>query len=177
MWPGPANFVDFFHPNSSSYWGDMLDTLYRKVKFAGVWLDMNEVSNFCDGACVKQNKTGFDYNRDLPYMPGADDIESHTISMNATHFGGYKEADVHTYFGLLECAATFKFLKNKGLRPFILTRSSTVGSGRYTAHWTGDNEAHFDFLKFSISHNFMFQIWGIQMVGADICGFTGNITV
>ena len=108
----------------------MLDTLYRKVKFAGVWLDMNEVSNFCDGACVKQNKTGFDYNRDLPYMPGADDIESHTISMNATHFGGYKEADVHTYFGLLECAATFKFLKNKGLRPFILTRSSTVGSGR-----------------------------------------------
>ena len=49
---------------------------------------MNEVSNFCDGPCVKQNKTGFDYNHDLPYVPGSDDIETHTISLNATIMEG-----------------------------------------------------------------------------------------
>lgn len=29
----------------------MLDVLYNKVKFSGVWLDMNEYANFCDGTC------------------------------------------------------------------------------------------------------------------------------
>lgn len=67
----------------------MLDNLYSKVKFSGIWLDMNELANFCDGPCAEQpqNKTGFDYSRDLPYQPGSDGIESHTISLNATHNG------------------------------------------------------------------------------------------
>ena len=51
VWPGETNFVDFFHPNASQYWIDMLDRLYSKVKFSGVWLDMNELANFCDGPC------------------------------------------------------------------------------------------------------------------------------
>jgi hypothetical protein len=29
----------------------MLDVLYNKVQFSGVWLDMNEYANFCDGTC------------------------------------------------------------------------------------------------------------------------------
>ena len=51
VWPGSTTFVDFFHPNASQYWQDMLDRLYQKVQFSGVWLDMNEYANFCDGAC------------------------------------------------------------------------------------------------------------------------------
>ena len=41
VWPGITTFVDFFHPNASGYWQDMLETLYQKVKFSGIWLDMN----------------------------------------------------------------------------------------------------------------------------------------
>jgi alpha-glucosidase (family GH31 glycosyl hydrolase) len=41
VWPGPTTFVDFFHPNATQYWVDMLDKLYSKVQFSGVWLDMN----------------------------------------------------------------------------------------------------------------------------------------
>ncbi|MFM7858647.1 MAG: TIM-barrel domain-containing protein [Flammeovirgaceae bacterium] len=41
VWPGATTFVDFFHPNSTQYWVDMLDKLYQKVKFSGIWLDMN----------------------------------------------------------------------------------------------------------------------------------------
>jgi alpha-glucosidase len=68
------------------------------------------------------------------------------------------------------------FLKGKGLRPFIITRSSTLGSNKYGFHWTGDNYANFDFLRSSISDNFFNQMWGFQMVGPDICGFGGNTT-
>lgn len=41
VWPGPTTFVDFFHPNATKYWSDMLDRLYSKIKFNGIWLDMN----------------------------------------------------------------------------------------------------------------------------------------
>lgn len=41
----------------------------------------------------------------------------------------------------------------------------------FGGHWTGDNVANWDFLRLSINGNFLFQIFGIQMVGADICGF------
>ncbi len=51
VWPGITTFVDFFHPNSTQYWKDMLNILYKKVNFSGIWLDMNEYSNFCDGPC------------------------------------------------------------------------------------------------------------------------------
>lgn len=62
-------------------------------------------------------------------------------------------------------------------KPFLISRSTTFGSNRYGFHWTGDNYANFTFLKNSIFSNFMFGMWGVQMVGSDICGFGGNTTV
>jgi len=51
VWPGTSYFPDFFHPNASEYWGTMMYDLYKKVNFTGMWLDMNEPSNFCHGEC------------------------------------------------------------------------------------------------------------------------------
>ena len=48
---GPSTFVDFFHPNASTYWSDMLTILKGKINFSGLWLDMNENTNYCDGPC------------------------------------------------------------------------------------------------------------------------------
>lgn len=83
---------------------------------------------------------------------------------------------MHAYSGFGGIYATHEFLAGKNLRPFIISRSTAPGAGKYGFHWTGDNAASFDFLRNSIAENFMFQIWGIQMVGADICGFGGNTT-
>jgi alpha-glucosidase (family GH31 glycosyl hydrolase) len=70
---------------------------------------------------------------------------------------------------------TYEFLKKKNGRPFIISRSNSVGTGVYAGHWTGDNVADWEFLRLSISGNFLFQIFGIQMVGADICGFHSKL--
>ena len=78
--------------------------------------------------------------------------------------------------GMLETYATNRFLASKGLKPFIISRSSTLGTHRYGFHWTGDNYADWSYLRGSIADNFNFQLWGIQMVGPDICGFGGNTT-
>ena len=49
VWPGAVYFPDFFHPNTHSYWSEMLDDLYFMLPFAGIWLDMNEVASFVNG--------------------------------------------------------------------------------------------------------------------------------
>jgi alpha-glucosidase (family GH31 glycosyl hydrolase) len=83
--------VDYFHPNATNYWMDMLDILKSKLNFSGLWLDMNEISHFCDGPCSFSNTTPiFDYSKDLPYQLGRDSIEAGTISLNSTHYGGIK---------------------------------------------------------------------------------------
>ena len=47
-------------------------------------------------------------------------------------------------------------VRNK--RSFVLTRSSFAGSGKFTAHWTGDNHATFVDLHSSISSMFHLRI-------------------
>lgn len=94
--------MDFFHPNASAYWGEMLAGLNKKLNFSGIWLDMNEIEQFCDGPCsIPTEPSKIDFSRDLPYQPGKEAIEVGTISLNSTHYGGLREFDVHPYFALM----------------------------------------------------------------------------
>lgn len=49
VWPGLVSFPDFNHPNASIFWGEEIGELYQKIPFSGIWLDMNEPSNFVEG--------------------------------------------------------------------------------------------------------------------------------
>lgn len=51
VWPGPSYFPDFLHPNASEFWTTMMTSLHDKTNFTGMWLDMNEPANFCNGEC------------------------------------------------------------------------------------------------------------------------------
>ena len=57
VWPGPTYFPDFFHPEAAQYWENQLGAFLAEIPVDGIWIDMNEVSNFCNGdgasqACV-----------------------------------------------------------------------------------------------------------------------------
>ena len=170
VWPGAVYYVDFWHPNADKYWSEMMEMLYQKIQFSGIWLDMNEFSNFCQGNCDK-DKPKFP---ELPYNPGGPPLEEKTLDLGALHHGGYRELDVHVFGGYLESKATYDYLKTKTPLPFIISRSTAYGSGQFANHWTGDNVAKEEFLKYSIPTIMAFNLFGIPFTGSDICGFAGD---
>jgi len=51
VWPGDAVFPDFFKNETMAWFSDQLDTFWSTIQFDGLWMDMNEVANFCTGSC------------------------------------------------------------------------------------------------------------------------------
>ncbi|XP_055802136.1 alpha-xylosidase 1-like [Solanum dulcamara] len=195
VWPGAVNFPDFLNPKTVEWWGDEIRRFHELVPVDGLWIDMNEVSNFCSGLCtipqgrICPNGTGpgwiccLDCKNitntrwdDPPYKINASGMQApvgyKTIATSAVHYNGVGEYDAHSIYGFSQSIATHKALQGlEGKRPFILSRSTFVGSGHYAAHWTGDNRGTWDDLRYSISTVLNFGLFGVPMVGADICGF------
>ncbi|XP_074326364.1 alpha-xylosidase 1-like [Apium graveolens] len=195
VWPGAVNFPDYLNPKTVSWWADEVKRFHELVPVDGLWIDMNEPSNFCNGLCtmpvgrICPNGTGpgwiccLDCKNitstkwdDPPYKINASGLQVpvgfKTIATSATHYNGVLEYDAHSLYGFSQSVATHKALQGlQGKRPFILSRSTYVGSGKYAAHWTGDNKGTWNDLKYSISTMLNFGIFGVPMVGSDICGF------
>lgn len=194
VWPGFTHFPDFLHPETEAYWESGLKSLYSQLKFDGLWLDMNEISSFCNGECplnggspsegkekrVTSSPRQHSPLRNPPYTINnsglAAPLNTKTIDMDAMHFGSVLEYHVHNLYGYCEAKTTSSILKRlfKGKRPFLISRSTFSGSGAFTGHWTGDNFSDWDNLRSSIVSVLNFQLFGIPMVGADICGFIGD---
>jgi alpha-glucosidase (family GH31 glycosyl hydrolase) len=69
-------------------------------------------------------------------------LHTRTSPPDAFHYDGHMEYNAHNLYGHMECQATYQSLKEiygDRTKPFILTRSSFVGTGRYAAKWLGDN--------------------------------------
>ncbi|KAI8140128.1 glycosyl hydrolases family 31-domain-containing protein [Fennellomyces sp. T-0311] len=106
------------------------------------------------------------------------DLSEQTVAMTALHHGDIPHYDLHSLYAHAESHLTYQALlnSNPNERPFILTRSSFAGTGKYASHWTGDNHSLWSYLKLSIPTILNFQLFGIPMTGADICGFGYNAT-
>jgi len=173
VWPGLTAFPDFFHPNASEYWYDQIKTFHDQLKFDGLWIDMNEPSNFVQGSTKGCSSNRYDH---PPYLPGiiGGYLADKTVCMSAKHAIGI-HYDLHSLYGHSEAVATMSALKKvRNKRTLVVTRSSYSGTGHHSAHWLGDNHSTWEDLYRSIAGILNFNMFGIPMVGADICGFSGD---
>jgi len=190
VWPGYSTFVDFVNPKSREYWVEMLEYMYEKLfPFDGIWLDMNEVTSFCDGECDLngENRKPLQVNnnkyKNLPYIPGHRNLQQKALPLDAHHYSqnpgdseNYVEYNLHSMFGHYEMRATNEYFRKHNQRPFIISRSTFPGSGKYGSHWLGDNKSLWEFMNYSIIGIYNFQLFGIPFVGSDVCGYAGNAT-
>ncbi|KAL0407564.1 UNVERIFIED_CONTAM: Alpha-glucosidase [Sesamum latifolium] len=152
------SFVDLLHQNGQKY-VLILDPVHiptfrmqylpQSSPFDGLWLDMNEISNF-----ITSSPSAGSTLDDPPYRinnSGAQiPISTRTAPATSLHFGNITEYNAHNLYGLLESKVT-----NQALL-------------KLTATW--------DDLAYSIPSILSFGLFGIPMVGADICGFSRNTT-
>lgn len=176
VWPGKTVFPDYTNPQCAVWWTQEFVRFHNEVEFDGIWIDMNEVASFVDGSVTGCSKSNLNY---PPFTPGVLDgfLFSKTLCMDAVQHWG-KQYDVHNLYGYSMAIATVEAAKHvfPNKRGFVLTRSTFAGSGKFAGHWLGDNAATWDDLRWSIAGMLEFNLFGIPMVGADICGFAMDTT-
>ena len=198
VWPGYSVFISWYHPNATTLWWMGLTDFYKIVEYDGIWLDMNEVANFCNGECeIKEAEKTYKLRKafsadphkpdefdKLPYRPGGCNMTEKTLSMTGYHYSTNdledkvrKEYNTHSLWSVFEAKATHEyFTANLNRRPFILTRANFPGSGIFASKWLGDNFSTWDYMRYSIPGIFNYQMFGTPLIGSDMCGFMGNTT-
>ncbi|XP_075723711.1 glucosidase 2 subunit alpha isoform X13 [Rhipicephalus microplus] len=152
-WPGSSSYLDFLNPEVRQWWATKfeLDQYKGSTEHLFTWNDMNEPSVF-NGPEVTMHK-------------------------DCIHTGGWEHRDIHNMYGMFLPMSTYMgHLLRSGhkLRPFILSRSFFVGSQRYGAVWTGDNDADWKHLRITVPMLLSLSVAGISFCGADVGGFFRN---
>lgn len=178
VWPNDAAFPDFLDPTAIKWWQDNLDSMHKLLPFDGLWLDMNEFSNFCNGVCYQNQAPAKSIKTNLKYTPTGKDLEwQNTVPLDAQHKNGEYQLDTHSITGISEIKVTNEWFTNSlKTRTFIIERSSSVGLGKWASRWLGDNFSDQKFMQLSVSGIMLMNMFGIPLVGADICGFLGDTT-
>lgn len=97
---------------------------------------------------------------------GGAPLGTKTVAVTARHRGGALHYDTHNLYGMSEAAATAAAVgRITRRRPFVLSRSTFPGAGRHAAHWSGDNAASWDDLRWSVQGLINANLWGIPLAG------------
>ncbi len=151
VWPGWCNFPDFTNPKVRTWWGRQFQGLVN-VGVSGFWNDMNEIAV---------------WGKEVPPILQMDWEGKGASYMEGKNVYGMEMARA-TYEG------TRKLLQNR--RPLVLTRAGFAGLQRYTAIWTGDNQATDEHMLLGIRLVNSFGLSGVPFAGYDVGGFGGDAT-
>ncbi len=155
VWPGPSVFPDFTLKRARDWYGSLYKD-FVNMGVRGFWNDMNEPSVFR--------------------------YPEKTMPLDTVHrvdeADGERKTDhreIHNVVGMEQVRATYDGLKKLApdLRPFVLTRAAFAGTQRYSATWTGDNQATWEHYRLQLPTLLSMGISGYAFVGDDIGGF-GN---
>ncbi|NXK12497.1 LYAG glucosidase, partial [Herpetotheres cachinnans] len=171
VWPGPTAFPDFTNPETHEWWHDMVKDFHDQVPFDGMWIDMNEPSNFVEGS---QDGCPNNSLEQPPYVPGVfgGRLQAGTICASSQQYLS-SHYNLHSLYGLTEAIAShelwgagagsapacpLRFPQSRGL----LHGRPVPGAWSPYALCTPSTEV------------LLFNLFGVPLVGADICGFVGN---
>lgn len=80
VWPGKTVYPDYLdNPSTSTWLENQLTHMHSQVPFDGLWLDMNEASNFCSGMQCKPDKK----NKTAMYWLEAETPKTYNITGNS----------------------------------------------------------------------------------------------
>lgn len=152
VWPGRCWFPDFTRASTRSWWAEQVEAFVRSTGLDGLWCDMNEPAVF-------STPTG-------------------TLPEDAVHrgLGGGTHARFHNLYGQLMAEATRRGWQDARPEdtPFVLTRAAHLATPRVAATWTGDNQATWHDLRWSVSMVLGLGLVGQPCVGPDVGGFLGD---
>ncbi|CAG7722384.1 unnamed protein product [Allacma fusca] len=176
VWPSSnVGFPDFSKNATREWWITMIKEFHDLLEFDALWIDMNEPDNFGNGDTNKgcpNNK----YNNP-PYVPKirGDYLPTSTLCMDIEDSISL-QYNTHSLYGWLESEPTAAgVLAATGKRPYVFSRSTYVGTGRWASHWLGDNYSKWRDIKTSIIGTLQFNQFGVPFVGPDICGHQGHV--
>ena len=157
VWPGASLFPDFCRTATRRWWGDLHAGLLD-AGVDGIWCDMNEP------AIV-----------DRPFeVPGSTAL---SIPLDARQGDDAEtcHAEAHNLYGTLMARATYEGLQRlrPQRRPWVLTRSASIGAQRWAVSWMGDNASSWADLRTSLPQLASMGLSGSPHVGVDIGGFYG----
>lgn len=148
VWPGRCYFPDFTKPVTRKWWSDEIKNMVA-MGVDGFWNDMNEPASW---GMSLSNTTEFDF-------------DNHKTTM--------KQA--HNIYGMQMTRASYEGVyKQRKERPFLLTRATYAGGQRYSAVWTGDNDAYDDHMLLGVRLLNNLGLCGFAFAGTDIGGFANN---
>ncbi|MEM3347417.1 MAG: alpha-glucosidase MalA [Metallosphaera sp.] len=168
LWPGNCVYPDFFMAETREWWANLIKE-WISSGVDGIWLDMNEPTDFTKLFQVREvikPPLSFKENPELYVFPGG---VVHKLRGKVV-----RHERVRNAYPLYEAMATYQGMKGAGKEPFILSRSGYAGIQRYAGIWTGDNTSSWDQLKLQIQLVLGLSISGVPYVGMDIGGFQGR---
>ncbi|GIX40379.1 MAG: alpha-glucosidase [Leptospiraceae bacterium] len=146
VWPGKVHFPDFTKEDVQNWWSK-LNSKFLDIGISGIWNDMNE-------PVLQIGKTEEPLKEPISHEKG-----SHLKYRNI--------------YANLEAEATYNAFKNlqDKKRPFILSRSGSIGLQKWATLWTGDNHTSWEHLRENLYMIINLNLSGMFFCGADVGGF------
>ena len=145
FWDELGAYLDFTNPSTVKWWKTGVSESLLKMGVAATWNDNNEFEIWNTEAQIH----GFGEAR--------------------------RAAEAKTLQTLLMMRASWEAQREfaPAKRPFLITRSGTVGMHRYVQTWSGDNYTSWQTLQYNIKMGIGLALSGISKLGHDIGGFSG----
>ncbi|KAJ8030862.1 Maltase-glucoamylase, intestinal [Holothuria leucospilota] len=173
-WAGEVVIPDYTNPLTRDWLASYISLLHDQFPFHGIIITDNEPSNFVNGS-----KMGCQ-NRKLNFPPYVPKLQSkmlyqNTICMESRYSLG-DHYDIHSLFGLYSSEAFYMAMTEvfHDQRTLLLSRATAPGTGRYAGYWLGKNHFTWDDLRYSLITMLEFNLFGVPMVGPNICGYYDN---